>query len=159
MLTLAHSSYWPDVTLQIAIRQRFENRVDDGRPFLSLGVKVPIPTGGNPARRAMAQEAIAQRQWVAGRFREWRATLKQKLASQLTQLTYLHAQIRLQSQQLLPLARQRYQAALSSYRVGKADFNTLVLTLRQLFVVRLKLALLQTRRAQTHARLSALQGN
>lgn len=158
LLHLAKVRYWPDVSVQLGIRQRFPNPVDSGNPFLTVGVKVALPTWGNTARYAWVKEAMARHQLARKQQIETLARIKENIQLVLTQVRLYDQQIQVFQQQVLPLALQTYRSALSSYQVDRVDFLNLLASLQTLFKEKLKVIRLQTKRTIALARLKAITG-
>ncbi|MCB9638385.1 MAG: TolC family protein [Myxococcales bacterium] len=156
---LAIARYWPEITLRLDLRQRFANSMDQGEPFISLGVQIPLPTWGNPARQGLVEEAGARFVIAQKRLQELLADLRQQLKDTLQTIRNLQQQQTLYTQQLLPLAQQTYQASLASYQVGKEDFSNLLGHLKRYLSLRLQERRLQLSILKQRARLLALQGN
>lgn len=158
MMHLARVRYWPDVMLKLGIRQRFPNSMDTGNPFISLGVQVALPTWGNSARHGDIKGAMARHQVAASQLRETQEQIREQLRVQLTQVEQYNQQIRIYREQIIPLAQQTYQSALSSYQVNKLDFLTLLSNLRTLYQEKLQLDRLRTLRAVVIAQIVAISG-
>ncbi len=158
LLSFARIRYWPDVSVQLGIRQRFPNTVDKGLPFLTLGVKVALPTWGNAARYGLVKEAMARHQLAVSRLLEAQTRIRESIRIATTQMRQYDRQIVIYRRQVIPLAFQTYRSALSSYQVDRIDFLTLLTNLRTLYKEKLKLVKLRTLRAIAIARLSAIAG-
>ncbi len=144
--------------LRLTIQQRFENSADQGEPFLSFGIQIPLPTWGNSARQGLAEEATARFVTAQKRLRELLSDLRQQLSDTFQELRNLRQQQQLTHTQLLPLALQTYQASLASYQVGKEDFSNLLGHLKRYLSIRLQSQRLDIAILTQHARLIALQG-
>lgn len=158
LLSLAKVRYWPDVTVKLSVRQRFPNPMDDGAPFLSLGVSVPIPSWGNSARAGLAKEAMARHQQAHSRIKELRRLYQEQARIALLQIKLQKRQIEILTQQTIPLSMQTYRAALGQYQVDKIDFLTLLSNLRTLFQQKRQLAKLRRQQAEWLAKLHAIAG-
>lgn len=158
LLALARVKYWPDVTLQLGVRQRFPNPLDQGNPFLTLGVKVALPTGGNSARYGLLQEAMARHQLAVRRQRETKRQIQESLQVEVTKVRQYSKQILLFQSQVVPLALQTYQSTLASYQVDRVDFFTLLSNLQTLYKVKLRWASLRVQRSIAIARIRAISG-
>ncbi|MCK6509464.1 TolC family protein [Myxococcota bacterium] len=155
---LAQAQYWPEIMLRLTIQQRFENSADQGEPFLSFGIQIPLPTWGNSARQGLAEEATARFVTAQKRLRELLSDLRQQLSDTFQESRNLREQQQLTNTQLLPLALQTYQASLASYQVGKEDFSNLLGHLKRYLSIRLQSQRLDIALLTQHARLIALQG-
>jgi outer membrane protein TolC len=158
LLSLARLSYWPNITVQLSVRQRFPNPMDKGLPFLSLGVKIPIPSGGNASRHGFVQEAMSRHLLARSQMREWRIRLREQIRIAFVKINQYKQQRTLLTQQSIPLALQTYRSALRQYQVNKVDFLTLLTNLQQLFREKRKLARLTMATNQQIARLHAIAG-
>lgn len=159
LLSLARIRYWPDVTLQLSVRQRFPNPIDQGLPFISLGIKVPIPSWGNAARHGFVREAMSRHHLARSRIRELQVQFREQTRITLTRIRQYQLQIRIAQRHTIPLAMQTYRSAMSNYQVDKVDFLTLLSNLRRLFKERLRLVRLRTIKANLTAQLHAISGN
>ena len=158
LLQFARVRYWPDVTLNIAIRQRFPNKADQGYPFFSVGVKVPIPSWGNYARHGLVKEAMARFQFANSKLYELKIQIKEQTDLILEEISQYTRQLKVYSTKILPLAEQTYRASLSSYKVDRVDFFTLLSDLRTLFRYKLEYEKLRFQRAVADSKLKAVAG-
>lgn len=158
LLNLARVKYWPDVSVQLGVRQRFPNPLDQGAPFLTLGVKLALPTWGNYARNGLVKEAMARHQLAASRLQEVTTQIREDIRVTTTLIHHYNKRIAVFRTQVIPLAKQTYHSALASYQVDRVDFLTLLSNLRTLYKEKLKLKRLRTLRAISIARLAAIKG-
>lgn len=158
LLELARVKYYPDVTVQLGIRQRFPNPADQGNPFLTLGVKVALPTGGNSARYGLLKEAMARHQLAMSRQREAQTQIKEAIQIEITKIQQYQRQMEVFRTQVIPLALQTYRSTLSSYQVDRVGFLTLLSTLTTLYKEKLKWVSLRVEQRVSQARLRALSG-
>jgi Cu(I)/Ag(I) efflux system membrane protein CusA/SilA len=159
LLQLARAQYWPDVMVRLSFRQRFPNSMDQGEPFLSLGIQIPLPTWGNPARQGLAEEAAARRLTAKMRIRETLSGIRKQAQDALATLQNLKQQQELYQKQLLPLAEESYKASLASYQVGQEDFLSLLQNLRVFLQNRLESLRLSIQATQTRLRLHSIAGD
>jgi len=155
---LANALYWPDITVSLAFRQRFQNQMDQGIPFLSLGVKIPIPTWQNPRRRGLLKGARAQKQLASARLKELRMNFRQQIATLLEKSKALEGREALLHTQLLPLAQKTFQSTLNNYKFGKEDFVNVIRHLERLFQLRESKTRLFVHRLHNRSKLLAVVG-
>ncbi len=155
---IAHARYWPEITLRLTFQQRFENSMDQGEPFLSFGIQIPLPTWGNVARQGLAEEATARFVTAQKRLRELLSDLRQQLTDAFQEIRNLREQQQLYQTQMLPLALQTYQASLASYQVGKEDFPNLLGHLKRYLALQLQAQRLSIALLTQDARVYAIQG-
>lgn len=82
----------------------------------------------------------------------------QQLESELADYERLDRAVQRNQQTLLPLAQQKVDLSMASYRAGKGDLNAVVAARRELIAVRLKQVDAQEQRALTSARLHFAYG-
>jgi outer membrane protein, heavy metal efflux system len=121
-LKLAHQGYWPDFT----VGYTFEKTGPGFRDYymLSLGAKIPLYfwRKQTPAIEQAALEAEAARE-------QTRATRLQVSTAAESSLVALRTAERIMSiyrDGLIPQAETSQASAMSAYRVGKVDFQTLL---------------------------------
>ena len=77
----------------------------------------------------------------------------QQLESELADYERLNRAVQRNQQNLLPLAREKVELSMASYRAGKGDLNAVVAARRELIEARLKQIDVEEQRALTRARL------
>lgn len=77
----------------------------------------------------------------------------QQLEDELADYERLNRAVRRSQQSLLPLAEEKVELSMASYRAGKADLNSVVAARRELIEARLKQVDVEGQRALTNARL------
>ncbi|MGH8483475.1 MAG: TolC family protein, partial [Pseudomonas sp.] len=77
----------------------------------------------------------------------------QQLETDLADLERLNRAVQRSAQSLLPLAREKVELSMASYRAGKGDLNTVVAARRELIEARLKQVDVEEQRALTSAKL------
>jgi outer membrane protein TolC len=77
----------------------------------------------------------------------------QQLENELADYERLNRAVSRNQQSLLPLAREKVELSMASYRAGKGDLNAVVAARRELIEVRLKQVDVEEQRALTSARL------
>ncbi|WP_442110830.1 TolC family protein [Pseudomonas sp. NUPR-001] len=77
----------------------------------------------------------------------------QQLEADLADLELLNRAVQRSTQSLLPLAREKVELSMASYRAGKGDLNTVVAARRELIEARLKQVDVEEQRALTSAKL------
>tara|TARA_B100000609_G_C17222841_1_gene441837 strand:- start:14715 stop:16073 length:1359 start_codon:yes stop_codon:yes gene_type:complete len=159
LLALSKARYWPDLTVELSVRQRFRNPVDTGAPFISLGLKLPIPTLGNSGREGLSKEAMARHQWAQKRIQELHTSYRTQAAILRTRIALYKKQLDIATKHTLPLARQTYRATLQQYQVDKSDFLTLLSNLQTMYIEIRKIQKLRTKRYIALERLHALAGD
>jgi outer membrane protein TolC len=120
-MTAARRESYPDLMVgaEYGARPRYDDMVS-----LVLGVNLPVWGGSKQA--PMRREREAMHAMEEARLLDLRNETWAQLASLRAQANRAVHLDRLYAQQILPQARAAVEAARSAYRVGKADFMTLV---------------------------------
>jgi outer membrane protein TolC len=120
-LDAARRESYPDVMFGAAYQAR--PRYDD---MMSLMLGVNLPIWGGAKQAPMRREREAMRAMEDARLQDLRNETWAELAALRAQANRAVQLDRLYAEEILPQARAAVEAAQSAYRVGKADFMTLV---------------------------------
>lgn len=143
LLSWARARFWPDLTVQFAIRQRFKNPMDEGHPFVSLGLKIPLPSWKHSARSAWIKEAMKRHQEARLHEREQLQRIRERVNIARTQYTLYQRQIRWIQKRTLALKVQNYQTLLNQYQVERAGFQSVIRAIRGLYKEKIRVARLK----------------
>ena len=144
----------PDVSASVGTGIRVGGR----EPFLTAVVGIPVPLWSgrkqDPATRASALESEAARRELA----DLQAVTEAQVRAAHAELASATVRIDRTVSEILPLAEAASVSALSRYRVGDADFTTVLETQDDLYGARLSLARLIAGYGARRAELAALIG-
>jgi outer membrane protein TolC len=130
-VSLARREIWPDFTLGLQYGRGRGSASDALMPAetenmgsIMLGFTVPVFAGRRQLK--MREEASAMENMVRADLADMRAQVEARIGELLAELDRARSLIALYRSDVLPQAHATVQSALSSYRVGKVDFMTLV---------------------------------
>lgn len=126
---IARTDYWPDMNFTLAYGQREDDPLGRERAdFLSATVAFNLPLWKKSRQdrtlAAMQRNAEALRESYQGLFH----TLPHRVDALVTEITDLQENYRLFSEALMLQADHSARSSLSSYVVGKVEFNTMINT-------------------------------
>ena len=130
---LAEKEFYPDVTVALEYMQRDRSEMDkDGYDMYSAGLTFNLPVF-KERRRAMLAEAEAEGRMA----RQERAMIQNRirltLVDALARLDRLKKTAELYRDGLIPQAEQAFEASLAAYRVGRAEYMTVLDSQMSLF--------------------------
>ena len=122
---LAKLNDYPDMTLWTSWRFRDDDLPDGGTDFVSAGISVTLPVY-REKRRAEKAEALAGLRMAEKQAESFRSSLEEKISKAYSRMEETQQQTELYSEGIIPQTSQSFQAALSSYQVGKVPFVSLL---------------------------------
>jgi outer membrane protein TolC len=121
---LAGKEIWPDLQLGVQLAQRGGEMGSERMGSLMIGASMPVFARDRQLR--MRDEARAMARMAEADLASMRAETRGKVAEAYAGLTRARNLSRLYRTTILPQAEAAVSSALSSYRVGKVDFMTLL---------------------------------
>ncbi len=126
-LELARKDYYPDFEARLAYGQRDPTLMGDRRDdMVSFTLAINLPVWRDTKRGPRVAEAVAIREQALEMYRAQENELTSKLRQQMAMAEQSAKSHRLYASTILPQARLTVEAALSAYRVSRADFLTLM---------------------------------
>jgi outer membrane protein TolC len=130
-LKLARRELWPDLTLgfQYGQRRTPPDAMGMGGEIERMGsvmVGFTLPVFAKQRQLKMREEAQAMERMAAADLGLMRATVDARITELVAELERARTLVELYGTQVLPQARATVESSFSSYRVGQADFMTLV---------------------------------
>jgi outer membrane protein, heavy metal efflux system len=122
--TLARREIWPDLTVGVQYGQRRSDMGTERMGSLMLGFSVPVFAGRRQLQ--MRTEASAMQQMAEAELDDMRAQVNARIAGLLADLDRARTLVTLYRTEVLPQADANVTSALSSYRVGRVDFMTML---------------------------------
>ena len=122
---LAELDDYPDVTLWGSWRFRDDNLPDEGTDFVSAGISFNLPVY-REKRRAAVAEANAALRMAEYQSKGFRNSVSESIHKAYARMQETFQQSELYSKGIIPQTNQSFQAALSSYQVGKVAFVSLL---------------------------------
>lgn len=122
---LARLNDYPDMSVWASWRFRDDDLPDGGTDFVSAGVSVTLPVY-REKRRAEKAEALAGLRMAQKQAESFRNSVAEKIRNAYSRMEETQQQTELYREGLLPQTSQSFQAALSSYQVGKVEFMSLL---------------------------------
>jgi outer membrane protein TolC len=123
---LARKDYYPDFDVRFSYGQR-DNAMDMKREdMVSFTVAINLPVWGQSKRDPRVAEAEAMRDQASAMYQARLNELDAMLRQQLAAAEQALKAVRLYETGLLPQARLTADASLAAYRVGRADFFSLL---------------------------------
>jgi cobalt-zinc-cadmium efflux system outer membrane protein len=122
---LAKLDDYPDVTLWASWRFRDDGLPDGGSDFVSAGVSFNLPVY-REKRRAATSEAMAALRMAERQSEDFRGSVEQSIQNAYARMEETRQQTELYREGIIPQTGQSFQAALSSYQVGKVAFISLL---------------------------------
>jgi outer membrane protein, heavy metal efflux system len=121
---LARREIWPDLSLGVGYGQRPSGMGTDRMASFMVGFTVPIFAGRR--QYPMRAETAAMSEMARAELAEARAGVRARIGELLAGLDRARTLLTLYRTEVLPQAEANVTASLASYRVGRADFMTLV---------------------------------
>jgi outer membrane protein, heavy metal efflux system len=125
-LALAKREYYPDFNLRFAYGQRDNGPDMKRRDMLTGMVEMNIPIFFGSKQDRKVAEAAADLRSSQAQYRAMANEVQSMVTNMFTMLQRLERQLDLYTTGILPQARLQVSSAMSSYRVSKADFMTLL---------------------------------
>lgn len=122
---LAELNDYPDMTVFASWRFRDDALADGGTDFVSAGISVNLPVYRDK-RRAEKAEAAAAIRMAERQAEDFHNNVAESLQNAYTRMQETRQQTELYSEGIIPQTSQSFQAALSSYQVGKLEFISLL---------------------------------
>ncbi len=122
---LAELNDYPDMTVFASWRFRDDALADGGTDFVGAGISVNLPVYRDK-RRAEKAEAAAAIRMAERQAEDFRNSVAESLQNAYTRMQETQQQTELYNQGIIPQTSQSFQAALSSYQVGKLEFISLL---------------------------------
>ena len=122
---LAELDDYPDITLWGSWRFRDDDLPDQGTDFVSAGISFNLPVYRDKRRAALA-EASAESRLVQRQVDEFRNGVNESIHKAFARMSETKEQATLYKEGVIPQTTQSFQAALSSYQVGKIAFISLL---------------------------------
>ena len=127
VVELARKDYYPDFDVRFAYGQRSATLMGDRRDdMVSLTLAINLPVWRDAKLEPRVVEAVAMREQALDMYRAQENELTSKLRQQMAMAEQSAKSHRLYASAILPQARLTVEAALSAYRVNRADFLTLL---------------------------------
>lgn len=120
---LARKEIWPDVTVGLQYGQRPGEAGTERMGSLMFGFTVPVFASRRQLR--LRDEASALERMSAAELSQMRADVGARITEVRADLERDRTLVRLYSNEIVPEAKAMVKSALSSYRVGTVDFETL----------------------------------
>jgi outer membrane protein TolC len=121
---LARREIWPDLTVGVQYGQRGSDMGTERMGSVMVGFSVPVFAGRRQLR--LRTEADALQQMAEAELSDMRAQVDARIAGLLADLGRARTLVNLYRTEVLPQAETNVTSALSSYRVGRVDFMTLL---------------------------------
>jgi len=121
---LARKEIWPDLSLGVGYGQRPSDMGTERMASFMVGFTVPIFAGRRQYQ--VRAEAAAMSEMARAGLTEARAGVRARIGELLAGLDRARTLLTLYRTEVLPQAEANVTASLASYRVGRADFMTLV---------------------------------
>ncbi len=125
-LALAKREYYPDFNFKFAYGQRDNGPEMKRRDMLSGMMEVNIPIFYKSKQEQKVAAARADLQSSEAQYRAMKNEIQFMITDMFTMLQRVERQLDLYRTGIIPQARLQVNSALSSYRVNKADFMTLL---------------------------------
>lgn len=122
---LAKLNDYPDMTLWASWRFRDDDLPDEGTDFVSAGVSLNLPVY-REKRRAEVAEAVAGLRMAERQAQSFHNKVAESIQNAYTRMEETQQQTELYRMGIIPQTSQSFQAALSSYQVGKVAFMSLL---------------------------------
>ncbi len=131
---LAKLNHYPDFNLFAGYRLREEVAGDpaEGSDFVSAGISINIPLWQGK-RRAAVSEADSALRMAQNQLDDFRNRVDFVIADQYAQLEKNHHLVELFQTGIIPQSQQSFEAGLTAYQVGDADFLNLLDSLMTLY--------------------------
>lgn len=126
-LELARKDYYPDFEARFAYGQRDATSAGDRRDdMVSITLAINLPVWRDTKRGPRVAEAVAMREQALEMYRAQENELTSKLRQQIAMAEQSAKSHQLYASTILPQAHLTVEAAISAYRVNRADFLTLL---------------------------------
>lgn len=122
---LAELDDYPDITLWGSWRFRDDDLPDKGTDFVSAGISFNLPVYRDKRRAALA-EANAETRFIQRQVDDFRNGVNESINKAYARMIETREQAMLYKEGIIPQTSQSFQAALSSYQVGKVAFISLL---------------------------------
>ena len=147
---LAQREYYPNLTISGGYNSFWQEQ--DLRPFVGVGINVPLPSD---RRDAALSEARAREQQTKARLEEKRAQILFEVSSAIDEVRESAHVVRLYASSIVPAAEDNLAAAQSGYETSTNNFLTLITAEKTLMLARLSY---QQALAEYHRGLAHLKG-
>ncbi len=155
---LAKREYYPDLTLKFAYGQRDNGPEMKRRDMLTGMMEINIPIFFKSKQSRKVAETKAEIHSIEAQYRAMKNEILFMIKELGLMLQRLENQVELYKTGILPLARLQITSAMSAYRVGKADFMTLLDSQMTLYRYELEYHQALTGYEKTVANLEAIVG-
>jgi outer membrane protein TolC len=155
---LAQREIWPDLELTVQYGQRPGEAGMSTERMGSLMIGATLPVFGRSRQLRMREEALAMRDMATAELQGMLAETRHRVVAAHAELEQNRQLLELYRQTLLPTAQATLESALASYRVGGADFMTLLES--QMALIRLRQSVLDVEAvsARSYTELEMLLG-
>lgn len=123
---LAKREYYPDLTLKFSYGQRDNGPEMKRRDMLTGMVEINIPIFYKSKQNRKVAETIADIKSVEAQYRAMKNEINFMITDIASMLQRTEKQLELYKTGIIPQASLQVSSAMSAYRVGKADFMTLL---------------------------------
>jgi outer membrane protein TolC len=154
--TLTRREIWPDITIGFQYGRREEMGRTENMGSVMIGAALPVFARSRQLR--MRDEAAAMQQMARADLNAMRAETNAAIAEAHANLVRARTLARTYGSTLLPQAEASTESALSSYRVGRVDFMTLLDNRMAVNRYRKELAALEADEGKAWAELEMLSG-
>ncbi len=129
---LAKLNYNPDFKFGVAYTFREDNPADDGTDFAGIEFSLNLPFS-RPKRAAAVSEAAAGARMALAQYNDFKNKVRFNIHDAYSRMKKSRDQALLYKSGIIPQARQTFEAAMSSYQVGKVGFLVLLDSLKTVY--------------------------
>ncbi len=123
---LAKKEFYPDLTLKFAYGQRDNGPEMKRRDMLTGMMEINIPLFYRSKQNRKVAEVVADLKNVEAQYRAMKNEINFMITDMASMLQRIERQLELYKTGIIPQASLQVSSAMSAYRVGKADFMTLL---------------------------------
>lgn len=123
---LAKKEFYPDLTLKFAYGQRDNGPAMKRRDMLTGMMEINIPLFYRSKQNRKVAEVVADLKNVEAQYRAMKNEINSMITDMASMLQRIERQLELYKTGIIPQASLQVSSAMSAYRVGKADFMTLL---------------------------------
>lgn len=123
---LAKKEYYPDLTLKFSYGQRENGPEKKRRDMLTGMTEINIPLFYKSKQDRKVAETIADLKSVEAQYQAMKNEINFMITDMASMLQRIEKQLELYQTGIIPQASLQVSSAMSAYRVGKADFMTLL---------------------------------
>jgi cobalt-zinc-cadmium efflux system outer membrane protein len=132
-LRLAEKDYYPDFDFKLAYGQRDDGPMGKRADLLTAMVGIPLPLWYKSKQERKVAESQKDIQSAKNQLAAMTNEIRFMISDKLTEIERIEKQMELLKTGIIPLATLSLDSAMSSYRVNKVDFITVLDSLMTLF--------------------------